>query len=207
MQNIPFLFGVAGLYLLLVVSPGPSFLVITTTAARQSRRQAIWTGLGVSAASVVWAGLAALGLGMLMAHMGWLHRLLQFVGGAYLVWIGVKTFLGASRPLPPSASVTERRDAWRAFRDGLLTNLTNPKTLAFFSSAFATLFTPELRLGDKWAAVLVVGLMSVSWHLLLATVFSTRHVQARYARAKRHIDRFTGGLMAFFGLKLIFSRA
>jgi threonine efflux protein len=206
MQEVPFLFGVAGLYLLLVISPGPSFLVITTTAARQSRRQAIWTGLGVSCASMIWAVMAAVGLGVVMTHMHWLHHALQLVGSIYLLWIGAKTLLLASRPLPAAGPPSSQLKAWPAFRDGLLTNLTNPKTLIFFSSAFATLFTPGLTSGIKFAAVLLVGLMSVSWHLMLATVFSAQSARSGYARAKKSIDRLTGGLMAFFGLKLLFSQ-
>ncbi|MDR7153043.1 threonine/homoserine/homoserine lactone efflux protein [Hydrogenophaga palleronii] len=207
MQEIQFLFGVAGLYLLLVVSPGPSFLVITTTAARQCRRQAVWAGLGVSCASVIWAAMAAAGLGMAMEHMQWLHRALQIAGGLYLLWIGVRTFWAASRPLPTVEPPTTQLNAWSAFRDGLLTNLTNPKTLVFFSSAFAMLFTPGLSVGIKLAAVLLVGLMSVVWHVMLATVFSAQRARSGYALAKKAIDRLTGGVMALFGLKLLLSRS
>lgn len=206
MHELNFLLAVGGLYLLLVVSPGPNFVVITTIASRQSRRQAVWAALGVACASMVWAGMAAAGMGIVMAHAQWLHRGLQIAGGTYLLWIGVKTLRGASRPLPLTASHQTPPKAWPAFRDGLLTNLTNPKTLVFFSSAFATLFTPDLPSSVKTAAVLLVGFMSVSWHVMLATAFSTQRARTGYAGAKTVIERFTGGLMAFFGLKLIFSR-
>lgn len=206
MQELIFLGSVAGLYLILVVSPGPNFLVITMAAVSQSRRHAIYTALGVSTASVLWASLAAAGLGMVIAHFGWAHRLLQVAGGLYLLYIGVKIFRNAPQPLPQRAAYGVEQLARQAYRYGLVTNLTNPKSLVFFSSAFATLFTPDLAMWAKVSAVAVVGVISVAWNILMATAFSADRARQGYSRAKCAVDRLTGGLLAFFGLKLIFSR-
>lgn len=202
MHELMFLASIAGLYLMLAISPGPNFLVITMAAVSQSRRHAICIALGVSTASVLWAALAAAGLGVVIAHFTWAHRLLQLVGGLYLLYIGVKIFRNAPQPLPLRTAHGVGQSTLQAYRLGLVTNLTNPKSLVFFSSAFATLFTPGLATWAKVSAVLVVALISISWNLLMATVFSADGARQGYNRAKCTLDRLTGGLLAFFGIRL-----
>lgn len=205
MQELLFLSSVAALYLMLAISPGPNFLVITMAAVSESRRHALFVGLGVSTASVLWASLAAVGLGVLIAHFSGLQRLLQIAGGLYLLYIGIRLIRNAHLPLPES-SAQAARSGWQAYRYGLATNLTNPKSLVFFSSAFATLFTPGLSVWARVAAVGVVAVISITWNILVATLFSNPRTRHGYRHAKRWIDRISGGLLAVFGLRLIFSR-
>ena len=205
MQELLFLSSVAALYLMLAISPGPNFLVITMAAVSESRRHALLVGLGVSTASVLWASLAAVGLGVLISNFSGLQRLLQIAGGLYLLYIGIRLIRQAHLPLPES-SAQASRTGWQAYRYGLATNLTNPKSLVFFSSAFATLFTPGLSVWARVAAVGVVAVISITWNVLVATLFSKPSTRQGYRHAKRWIDRISGGLLAVFGLRLIFSR-
>lgn len=206
MKEILFLSSVASLYFVLAISPGPNFLVITMTAASESRRQAIYTALGVSSASIIWASLAAAGLGIVLAHFGWAQRILQMGGGIYLIYMGIRIFWNAHKPISQPLGGIPQRTRMQAYYHGLATNVTNPKSLVFFSSAFATLFSPILATWAKLAAVIVVAVISIGWNVLVATVFSHRHTQNGYRRAKPWIDRITGGLIGIFGLKLVLNR-
>lgn len=205
MQELFFLSSVAALYLMLAISPGPNFLVITMAAVSESRRHALLVGLGVSTASVIWASLAAVGLGLLISHFSGLQRVLQVAGGLYLLYIGIRLIRQAHLALPESGTQAGR-SGWQAYRYGLATNLTNPKSLVFFSSAFATLFTPGLPVWTRVAAVGVVAVISITWNVLVATLLSNRSTRQGYRHAKRWIDRISGGLLAMFGLRLLLSR-
>lgn len=205
-SELIFLGSIASLYLMLAISPGPNFLVITATAISQSRLHAVYVGLGVSTASVLWASLAALGLGVLVGHYQWAQQILRVVGGVYLIYIGIRTFLAADRTVVRRGQELPVRTRWQAYRYGLATNVTNPKTLVFFSSAFATLFTPDLALWAKAAAVLAVAAISLTLNVLIASVFSAGMAQRRYGAAKPVIDRVTGGLLSFFGAKLFLGK-
>ena len=205
MPELGFLGAVAALYLVLAVSPGPNFLVITLAAMNESRRHALCVGLGVTTASVIWASLAALGLGVVLAQFSSLQWLLKVAGGAYLVYIGLRLMRQAHQALPERQHAASRTP-WQAYRDGLATNLTNPKSLVFFSSVFATLFTPGLALWAKVAAVGVVAAISVGWNATVVLVFASQSTRAAYRQAKRWIDRVTGALLTVFGLRLIFGR-
>jgi threonine/homoserine/homoserine lactone efflux protein len=204
-NELAFLGAVAAVYLMLAVSPGPNFLVITLSAASESRRHAVCVGLGVSTASVLWASLAAAGLGVLIAQFAGLERLLRIAGGLYLVYLGLRLLSARSSPIragvqPPARSL------WQAYRFGLATNLTNPKSLAFFSSAFAALFTPGLPAWVQLAAIGIVAAISISWNLLVVAVFSSANARTGYTRAKPWVDRISGALMAFFGFRLLSGR-
>ena len=202
-SELIFLGSIASLYLMLAISPGPNFLVITATAISQSRLHAVYVGLGVSTASVLWASLAAVGLGVVIGQYQWAQQILRVVGGGYLIYIGIKMFRAADRPTVRREQELAVRTRWQAYCYGLATNVTNPKTLVFFSSAFATLFTPDLALWAKAAAVLVVAAISLTLNILIASMFSAAVARRRYGAAKPVIDRVTGGLLSFFGVKLL----
>lgn len=205
MSELAFLGSVALLYSLLAISPGPNFMAFTLSAASESRRHAVCVGLGVSTASMAWATLAALGLGVVLGQFAGLQRLLQMVGGLYLAYVGLRMLLPA-RTASSQATAPAARSLRSAYLYGLTTNLTNPKSLAFFSSAFAALFMPGLAPWTPWAAVAIVGMISVSWNLLVVAVFSHHRAQRGYRHAKPWIDRLTGSMLTFFGLKMVLGR-
>lgn len=92
------LLSITGVLLLSVASPGPNFVIVTSTAA-VSRRAGVATGIGLACASGSWALIAIAGLGLILAHVIWLDVVLRVVGAVYLIWLGMKMILTARRPL------------------------------------------------------------------------------------------------------------
>ena len=139
MLYIPSLLTISLLYLVAAVSPGPSFFVISQLSLSGKKVQATQVALGISTGSVVWAVLAMVGVSALLATTEWLYTAVSFIGMAYLIWLGLKVLKGAfffngSNDEPISAHMSSPR-AWRT---GLLTSMTNPKSGAFWTSVFAT---------------------------------------------------------------------
>lgn len=206
-EHAAFLATVAAVYFVLAASPGPNFLLITHAAASQPRRVAFFVCLGVSTASVFWATLAAAGLGLVLQEMGAAYRLLQVAGGLYLVYLAWTMWRGPKpatvvRHAGPAAAGT----AGHAYRRGLLTNLGNPKSLAFFGSAFASLFTAQQSPLLQLSAVAVVAAISIGWNVLVMAVFSAPALRERYHRARRRIDRAAGVLLGAFGARMVLDR-
>lgn len=206
-EQAAFLATVGAVYFVLAASPGPNFLLITHAAASQSRRTALFISLGVSTASVIWAALAAAGLGLVLQQMGAAYRVLQIAGGVYLLYLAW-TLLRGPRPRPAAAAPAGVHvlTARQAYRRGLVSNLGNPKSLAFFGSAFASLFSAGQSPALQMAAVAVVGLISIGWNVLVVLVFSTRRLRDAYQRARRVVDRVAGVLLAAFGARMILGR-
>lgn len=202
-NHITFLISVATVYTMLAISPGPNFLVITQAAASRSRAQALSIALGVSTASVIWASLAAMGLGIILSQFLWLQRVLQILGGCYLFYTGLRILFNARSPLNTVTKVIMELNNWQAYQAGLTTNLANPKTLMFFTSVFAGLFSEDLTVNVRLGSVLIVAAISIAWNVLMVTVFSINSSRLLYARKKVWIDTVVGVLILYFSVKLI----
>lgn len=194
------LLSLAVVHWIAMASPGPNVLLVAQTAMSRSRREALATAAGIATGAFLLSAAAALGLGLLVESATWVRPVLQLAGAAYLIYLGVQTWLSADRPAmldgAPPASVA------RQYRRGLFTNLSNPKALVFFGSVIA----PTLDVSNSgWvglAAVVVITVDALAWHVLLAIGFGQPAVQRRYLGAKRVVDRVVGGLLALIGVRL-----
>ncbi|QCI66869.1 LysE family transporter [Phreatobacter stygius] len=207
MDHVGTLVAIGGVFLLACLSPGPVFVVISSTAIAVSRKAGVLVGLGVAGATFTWALVTMLGLGVVMTRLAWLHTGIRLAGAAYLVWIGLSMILGAAKPgravdVPP----VDRAGTWAAFRRGYLTSITNPKAAAFFGSIFAVMLPAHAPSWVYGAAVALVAALSAFWHCGLALVFSVPAIQAGYRKAKSRIDRAVGVLLILLGVRLAVAR-
>lgn len=204
MLYLTVLFGIALVHFPVMVSPGPNFLLVTQTAVSQSRRASVLTALGIATGAALWATTAAMGVGILLVKLNWLFRVVRILGGAYIVYIGVRMWLKRSNKTKVSTMTAPQRDSqYRMYRVGLLTNLTNPKSAVFFGSIFAALLGPNLPIWVRLAAVCIIAFNALWWHVTLALVFSGKRVQRIYSSVHRWVDWVAGTFLTFMGLRLI----
>ncbi|MEU5260311.1 LysE family transporter [Amycolatopsis sp. NPDC021455] len=184
-------------YLPAAVSPGPNFVLIAHTAAAGTRRAAVAVALGVVAAGGLLAAVAVFGLGSVLARTPWLATALRVVCGAYLAWLGMRLWLRARAPetAPPAGHGS-------AFRQGVVSNLTNPKAAAFFGSVLTATLPPSEPTAVKAAAVALIVAASAAWHLGVALLFSSPATQRWYAHAKPALNRVVGTILVVLGLAL-----
>jgi threonine efflux protein len=187
-----------------LVTPGPNVLVVTRTAASGRRATAVLVALGVATGAAIWATAAALGVQALFESVGLSPRLLQLAGGAYLMWLGLRLWTSSlSRhgvPHPPALSHTSRISPYLV---GLFTNLSNPKSLIFFGSVFASILGPHPSATLRVAGVLLIVFDATIWHVGLALLFSTGAIQSRYDRIRSGLDRAVGSVFITIGLGLM----
>lgn len=220
------------LYLAALIIPGPNLLLLTHTAASASRRAALGVALGISTGTVMWVAVAVFGVQHIFEVVPILQSALRAIGGAYLLYLAWGLFGSLRRGEPgdvaaagrsvarsgdvpgagtiPAASgrATARRVnvSWGiSYRRGLLTNLTNPKSLAFWTSVAVVSLDPNASLATRVAAVGMVGCMGGAYHLGVAWLFSTARAQQAYLRAKPALSVITGAVMAVFGVRLLWS--
>ncbi len=144
LHYVTVLAGIAAIHWAALISPGPKFLLISQASSAESRRAGLWTALGVVIGTVVWATTALLGVSVIFSRFVWLYKGMKFLGGAYLVYLGVRAWVGATRPVRPEQTVHTAPSHWLALRRGFLTHITNPKTTLFYAGIFATTLTPGL---------------------------------------------------------------
>jgi threonine/homoserine/homoserine lactone efflux protein len=181
-----------------LISPGPDFAVVTRLAIVGGRRSGLMAAAGVASAIGLYVLLCAFGLTLIIAALPGLSRLLSVVGAGYLLWLGVQCLRSRGQLPTGSATATGRR----AYLNGLLTNLLNPKAMLYFGSILSQVLTPGL--GGR--AVLLVWVLlvleSFAWFALVATVFSSRRVLDRLKARLVWLDRAIGVVLLALAAKL-----
>jgi threonine efflux protein len=185
-------------------SPGPSFLLVSRTAVRAGFRHGFANVAGLVVANMVWCAAAVGGLTALLALAPWLHRVLQLLGGAYLIYLGIS--LWRARPEGAAEEKAEAGSRWRAFASGFLIGVSNPKAIVYFASIFSLFLSPETPAMVRAGAVAIVLCDTAAWFGFVAALFSRPGFQRAYAKVKRSLDRVAGALLAAFGLRLLLAR-
>jgi threonine/homoserine/homoserine lactone efflux protein len=105
---------IAAIHILGNFTPGPNLVLVTQVSAAQSRRAGFVASIGLALGAVIWATAASAGLGAL-SNLAWLQELLRYLGGAYLIYIGVRKLPGAGQANPSVHAATIGRRFVRAF--------------------------------------------------------------------------------------------
>jgi threonine/homoserine/homoserine lactone efflux protein len=187
------------------ISPGPSFLLVARISLSQSRGHGLASALGMGVGGMILATLAVIGLQALFMQVEWLYMGFKIGGGAYLVYLGYRLWRGAKEPLAAGDQVVARGGRFRTFLLALGTQLSNPKTVIFYSSVFAALLPARPSLTVIMVLPLILLLIEGGWYSAVALAFSTARPRAVYLSFKAWIDRTAGAVMAALGLRLIFS--
>ena len=132
------------------LSPGADMLFCLGQGLRSGARPAVAASAGISVGSMVHVTIAGLGLGAAVAALPWLFDVIRWIGVVYLLWLAISAL---RRPLSSAGAPAVR--AGRAFRDGLVVNLTNPKVILFVL-AFLPQFIDPAR-GSVLAQFLILG--------------------------------------------------
>ncbi len=184
----------------LIATPGPDMLfVIGQTLSGGARRG--WAALtGVVCGALVHVALAVSGVAALIAASPALFDALRIAGALYLLWLAQGALRAAWRG---GAVLRPARPARAAFRDGLITNLTNPKVVLFFL-AFLPQFVDPSR-GPAWVQMALLGplvpIMGMPAYGLL--IAGADRAAARLSAASRWLDGVAGLLFLALGLRLL----
>ena len=134
----------------LSLSPGPNGLLALTHGALHGRRKALYTIFGGALGFVTIIALSMFGIGALLKASLTGLTVMKWVGGAYLVWLGVQVW--RSPPIGiDAAEKIDGRPSWSLFRQGALSALTNPKGILFFAAFLPQFIDPARSLVVQFA--------------------------------------------------------
>jgi threonine/homoserine/homoserine lactone efflux protein len=201
-----------GVSIFVILMPGPDVMLTIRNALRGGRAGGLFTALGVVSGLTVWtvatsAGLAALLLASAPAFMA-----LKLAGAAYLIVLGlrgVRAMLASTDVDGPAprAATTRRLPALLAYREGLISNLGNPKIAVFFTSLLPQ-FTSH-GMTSFWN-LLALGLLFCAMTLACLTgyvsVVSRADAVLRRSAVRRALDGFSGAVLVALGLRLATER-
>jgi threonine/homoserine/homoserine lactone efflux protein len=194
-----------GIAILVIVTPGQDTALTIRNTMLGGRPAGVGTAAGVAAGQACWTVAASIGLAALLVASEPVFVALKLVGAAYLVYLGLQALRNAIRP---GTRAVERAEgsplaAPRAFRQGLLSNLGNPKMAIFFTSLLP-------QFGSSFWSLLALGLLFCALTFAWLSAYSFAVARAgdllRRPRIRRTLDGFTGTCLVAFGIQLAADR-
>lgn len=176
-----------------IVAPGPDTVQILRLSMR-SRRTGVLCGLGITAAIAIWISASILGLSALVNAYPAILRVLQLVGGTYLLYMGVQSIRSGlkargERTAPTQAPAADVSAA-QAFRIGVWTNLSNPKAVLFFGAVFAQFIRPGM--GAGWALAIFFTLVGIAAVVFTIMALGVNAISRKLDHAAPYIDIVAG---------------
>ena len=199
--QIAILATVAASFLAAALVPGPSSVTVMRASLSGGVRPGLATAIGVASSNAIYAAAAAFGLVALIEASGAAFIVIKVVGGLYLLHLGLRMAMSRGQSALPADQI-EETPFHRALLRGMLTDLSNPKTIMAFMGIFAIAFPAHPTLTISVASVAIIGGISLTWHSLLAYLFARPRLRQAYHRAGRWIDRVAGGIISAFGAAL-----
>jgi threonine/homoserine/homoserine lactone efflux protein len=191
---------------LVIVTPGPDTALTIRNTLLGGRTGGISTAFGVVTGQAVWALATSAGVAALLVASEPAFAALKLAGAAYLIYLGLQALSGAVRDRgvkPTSPDTHEQLAATAAYRQGVISNLGNPKMAAFFPSLLPQ-FAPG---GDaSFFGLLALGLLFCAMTLVWLTAYSLAVAKAgdlfRRPRIRRAIEGVTGTVLVALGVRL-----
>jgi len=197
---------IASAHALAVASPGPDFAIVMRQSLVFGRRFAILTSIGIGLAILVHVTYAVLGIGLLIRNTPWLFITIKLAGATYLLYIGVQAIQVKKAEIKSFNPVShDSMTNKKAFLQGFITNVLNPKATLFFLSLFTSIVSSSTPMGIQ---ALYGGWMSVMtglWFVLLSLLLTQQKVQQFFAAFGHWIDRVLGVFLIILALLLLFS--
>jgi threonine/homoserine/homoserine lactone efflux protein len=185
------------------LTPGIDTLYILTRSGRDGHAVGLAAALGISAGGVVHTLAAVLGISAILMTSALAFGVLKYLGATYLVWIGLRMLL--SRTTMQQSTETRGRGLGAAFRQGMLTNVLNPKVALFFLAflpQFVSMHATHLQLGLLLLGLSFIG-TGMTWSIVLALAGGRIHrLLTAKPRLGQWMDRLCGGVLLAFGVKL-----
>jgi threonine efflux protein len=199
MFDITAVLSAAGVCLAGVMSPGPNFVAVTHRAISSSRVEAVAMVFGIAMVNGLWAAMALFGLSLLVTSLPWLFWSIKLMGAAYLVWFGIQLLKRSSQPLRPKKLSASTFSLPSALRDGITTNLANPKSMAFYASVFSGAVPADATMETLLAMVMMVCVIAVLWYGCVALVLSADRMANLYRKGKAAVETTCGLFLILLG--------
>jgi threonine/homoserine/homoserine lactone efflux protein len=195
--------------IVVIVTPGQDTALTIRKTLLGGRPAGVATAIGVASGQFVWTIAASVGITAVLVTSGPVFAAVRLGGGIYLTYLGATTLWSALRgSVPHRAGVVSSGRSWRlsrrqALRQGLLSNLGNPKMVVFFTSLLPQVAPTD---GPAFVTLLGLGLLFCSLTLLWLTAYASLVARAgvvlQRPRVRRVLDAVTGAILVAFGLRL-----
>ena len=199
----------ASLHRMAVLVPGADFAVVVRQSVRYGRAAGMVTALGIGAGISVHLVYTLVGVSALLHGSAWMMKAAQLLGACYLLYLAQGLLRSRpKRPVDPlhgiaaAAGVLPVQHRWQGFRQGFLTNATNPKATLFFLAVFTTVVGAQTPLPVQAAYGVWMCAVTAGWFVLVAAFFAQARVQRAFLAAGHRFEQTLGVLLLLLALRL-----
>ncbi|AMP98532.1 Homoserine lactone transporter [Pedobacter cryoconitis] len=191
--------------LLLNITPGNDTIFILSRSIAQGRKAGIISALGIGTGTLIHTLLAAFGLSIIIAESIILFNIIKYAGAAYIIYIGLKMLFGKSQLSTVINTSKKTSNYLKVYRDGIITNVLNPKVALFFIAFLPQFIDPALK-NTVWP-FMTLGFtfitMGTIWCLILAVFASAFFIRLKdNNKISGYINKFCGITLVILGIKV-----
>lgn len=190
-----------------VLIPGPDFTVVVENTVAGGRRRGMWCAIGISLSNALQGTAAVVGLGALVVNAQPVFLAIKWAGALYLTYLGIVLLRASVRGRYAAVPTGPGGGAARGWRQGFLSNITNPKVLVFYLAVLPQFLAPGMNPLVLAAFALSHALLSLLYLLALTTVLHVARTLLSRRPVRRTLDAVTGVALVGFGARLALERS
>ena len=187
---------------LALISPGPDFAIVLRHSIQSGKTQGLFTAFGITCGVFIHVLYSSLGFSQLITQYYILYWIVKIFAFLYLSKLAYKLMI-SSQTLDLNLSKNKKTKNLEAFKDGLFTNILNPKCIIFFLSIFSVAIEPNTPLIVLLIDIAMVFITTFIWFCLVASLLSSEKIRAIYFKYYKRANSLIGVLLIFFAFKLL----
>ena len=199
---LPELISVSVIAIFMAISPGADFVMITRNCIFYGRSSGLYSALGISLAIWIHVAYSIAGLAVIISNSIVLFSIIKYLGAAYLIYIGWKTFNSKSKLETNDDNLKNDLSKFSSFKTGFITNSLNPKTTVFFLSIFTQVVNPETPILLQVIYGAIISIAHLLWFSSVAIFLTKPIFLKRFNEYKNNIEKVVGVILMGFGLKI-----
>lgn len=188
----------------MAISPGSDFVMVSRNSIFYGRKSGWYSAIGISLAIWVHVAYSIAGLAVIILNSVFLFSVLKYLGAAYLIYIGWKTFSSKSIITVDKQKEVQKISNFSSFKMGFVSNVLNPKTTIFFLSVFTQVVTPETPIWIQLIYGLIISIAHLVWFILVSYMFTHPALVKKFNKSKSLIEKLIGTVLIAFGVKVAF---
>lgn len=199
---LPELLSLSMIAIFMAISPGADFIMITRNSIFYGRSAGLYSAMGVSLSIWIHVAYSIAGLAIIIANSIILFSIIKYLGAAYLIYIGWKTFQSKSNSEIEPPQEQQKTSNLSALKMGFTTNALNPKTTIFFLSIFTQIVDPHTPLWIQIIYGAIISLTHLLWFSAVALFLSQPVLLKKFQACRHAIEKLAGSLLIAFGIKV-----
>ncbi|OOE52195.1 LysE family translocator [Salinivibrio kushneri] len=205
MEYLSALVTVTSIAIIMVISPGQDFAMITRNSLIYSRRAGILGAVGISTAIWLHVTYSLAGIALIISQSETLYAGIKYAGAIYLLYLGIKaiTHKKTSAANEELLKGSQEISDVKAFQAGFISNALNPKTTLFFLSIFTQVVTPDTPIFIQLIYGAIISIAHFIWFVIVAVVLSSKIVTSKVDSFKLWIERTMGVILCGLAGKIM----